>query len=271
MQRLSGTLRSGSLKWKECPDCDFEYPLFGGDLEMPCPECFPPPMPDDIQAQSSDVMLLRMVEKCGVNMYQYQDATLDSFEGDHDKHIIPAVNDWARSFRTASGEWPQRESMYLYGAKRDGRQIGALGNGKTHVAVAILRQLLSEGLVSTVSARFVTTEGFLLEAEATFRTGEESERKLIDRYAGYMLLVIDDIGVRAEMSTHALRILDELSKAREGKATVWTSNLSLKDIASAAPELERIASRIAGSCGDGAKYVLRFAGPDRRVSRSRKT
>ena len=38
MQRLSGTLRSGSLKWKECPDCDFEYPLFGGDLEMPCPE-----------------------------------------------------------------------------------------------------------------------------------------------------------------------------------------------------------------------------------------
>ena len=271
MQRLTGTLHSGSLKWRKCPDCDFEYPLFGGDLGMPCPECVPPPMPDDIQARSSADALLRTLEKCGVNMYQYQHATLDSFEGNHDKHVTPTVNDWVRSFQAASGQWPQRESMYFYGAKREGRQIGALGNGKTHVAVAVLRTLLSEGLVTPKSARFVTAEGFLLEAEATFRTGEESERKLIDRYSQFVLLIIDDIGVRAEMSTHALRILDELSKAREGKATIWTSNLSLKDIASAAPELERIASRIAGSCGDGAKYVLRFAGPDRRVSRSRKT
>src|SRR5690606_24433154 len=170
--------------------------------------------------------------------------------------------------------WPARDWMYLYGAGSTidrGRAVpGGKGNGKTFLAIAIARGLIQEGLLDPRRLRFATAETILLESEATFRSNaEDSEIRLLSRYASYDLLVIDDLGVRLP-SPHAIRLFDELTKRREAKATIRTSNLSAKVIAAQAPELERITSRIAGECGDGGRYVIEFRGPDRRLLRSRR-
>ena len=265
--RIAGLLGDRS-KWKLCDDCGFEWPPFG-DESMKCPNCFPPPMPETKQSTKNDAVLVGL-DRAGVNVHQYQHATLKSFDPDPDLHALDLAKRWMSNYTSViRSRWPKHEWMYLYGGGSQVGKLGGMGNGKTHLGIAIARELIQSERLGMGQYRFVTAEGLLLEMEGTFRSrNEESEIRLLKEYERYRLLHIDDFGVR-EPSPHALRILDELTKRREGRATIWTSNFSLKVVARTMPELQRIASRIAGMCGDGAKFAVRFDGPDRRMERSR--
>lgn len=244
----------------------------------PCPKCYPPaaveaPAPArEARAYTGDI--LEDLRRAGVNVHKYQDATLDAFDPTPDGHALDRVWRWIEAWRTTAGKrYPARDWMYFYGAgsSRNGRdvEIGATGNGKTFLAIAAARYLIEAGLLAPDRFRFATAETILLESEATFRSGsEDSEMQLLARYERPDLLVIDDIGVRVDWSPHAIRIFDELTKRREAKATIWTSNLSIAVLAGAAPFMRRIVDRIAGECGDGAMYVIEFRGPSRRRQRS---
>jgi DNA replication protein DnaC len=128
---------------------------------------------------------------------------------------------------------------------------GPTGTGKTHLAVAILREAVKKGLHST----FVYTPELIAEAKQEIKTGVN---RIAGKVANTYFLVLDDLG--AEYSTEWVletlrRLIDQ--RSRDGKPTVVTTNLRTDQL-----EMmdERIFSRLKGMCE---RVVL--TGKDRRV------
>lgn len=272
-----------------CPTVVTQYRIAGRWGPVACDDCraVPPqetaPAPELTDRYKGSI--LDDLRNAGVNVWKYGDATLDAVRNlddphsvaQHDGHALEPVDRWLRECWAFPRrlQYPPRDWMYLYGAGSDRNnrdvKIGKLGNGKTFLAIALARHLIENRMLEPKRFRFATAESILLEAEATFRANaDDSEKNMLRRYERPDLLIIDEFGAR-DMSPHAVRLFDELTKLREAKATIWTSNLSVRVISGGPEYMKRIADRIAGECGDGAAYMLEFSGPSRRIARSRRT
>jgi len=147
------------------------------------------------------------------------------------------------------------DSLYLTGPR---------GTGKTHMAAAIVREIVSDKTPShsLSGVQWTSAPDLLLEIRATFRDGSErSEMGIIEQYSDCRLLVLDDLGAEktSEWSLQTLyTIIDR--RYREERQTIITSNLSLDELAAQVDD--RIASRLSELC-----RVVVLAGADRRVKR----
>lgn len=273
----------------QCAECSRTYRRFrmGGGPPFPkaCPVCHPLPAAPAAAPEGSAVLgtmprtrsafdVLQALADAGFNVRKYKAFRLADMDPGQDPHALAAARSYLALWRASMAEpYPARPWMYLFGAGSaiDGRRqvtIGKLGNGKTLTAWCIARALLEEGLLQPKRLGFVTVETLCLQAEATFRAGaEDSEMKLVRQLAGYDLLVIDELGVRAP-SPHVVRLLDEVTKRREAHATIWTSNLSIPVVEGMAEGMTRITDRILGECGDGARFIVKYAGESYRLRRS---
>lgn len=136
---------------------------------------------------------------------------------------------------------------------------GPCGTGKTHLAIAILRELYLKGRDNLY---FKTVTDLLIDITGSFRPEDDSDdyRRLIDSISRYDVLVLDDLG--AEKPTEfAVTTLYTIINRRlnYSKQTIVTTNLKLDDIRDRLSE--RIASRLA-------EYqIIPFAMPDRRKVR----
>lgn len=262
-----------------CASCEEEYIRTkvpsGKWVPERCPTCHPPegaPRPVAESGYRGDI--LEDLYAAGVNVWKYQDAVLELFDSEHDPQALAAAEAWLDAWESRPRRrFAPRDWMFFYGAgsERRGRnvQLGKLGNGKTFLAVALARALIERQLLDPRRFIFRTAETILIESEATFKAqSDESEKKLLSFYERPELLIIDDLGVRHDPTPHAVRLFDELTKRREAKATIWTSNLSIQVLVESGETMKRIADRIAGECGDGARYVVKFEGPSRRRQRS---
>jgi DNA replication protein DnaC len=141
---------------------------------------------------------------------------------------------------------------------------GPPGTGKTHLAVAYLREdLLAHG---EDHCRFVRTVDLLKAIRNSFNDNSgDTEKYLLDYYgAKVTFLVLDDLGAE-KVSDFVLQTLYDLLDRRYGECleTLITSNLSLEELAGHyLGHGDRLASRIAGM---GPTLVLR--GKDRRWQR----
>ena len=262
-----------------CGDCRAEYRQTklpsGNWVPNRCPECHPPKGAEREVESGYRGNILEDLYAAGVNVWKYQQARLQLFDPEHDPEALRAAEDWIAAWQDSPRRrFAPRDWMFFFGAgstrtgKRDVR-LGKLGNGKTFLAVAIARELIERQLLDPKRFVFRTAETILIESEATFKAqSDESEKRLLSFYERPELLVIDDLGVRHDPTPHAVRLFDELTKRREAKATIWTSNLSIRVLAGSGETMKRIADRIAGECGDGARYVVEFSGPSRRRQRS---
>jgi DNA replication protein DnaC len=155
------------------------------------------------------------------------------------------------------------KSLYLFGGR---------GRGKTHLAVAIMRQAIlslepKKGNLDYFEISenrmpfFITIPDLLLLIRDTFRSSDEvSERQLIEKYSQIPLLVLDDLGAEksSEWSIQTLyTIIDR--RYREEMQTIFTSNLSLDELKDRLDD--RITSRIIGMC----KQPCELKGKDRRL------
>lgn len=193
----------------------------------------------------------------GVNVDAFHGATLTSFRDDWE----PEAMETARAYlEEVTSRRRNRPWAYLH---------GPTGNGKTMLAVAMLRHLITEGEIRPDRAKFVNAEILLLRIEESYDKGDgDSAYQLMRRFADYELLVVDDLGVRGFGRDHPRRIFYLLADKRAGRPTIWTSNLSLSDLEQENPEMDRIVSRILGECGSGGKFIQEFSGPDRRARRA---
>lgn len=278
------------IEERTCHRCQTEYtavrtPL-GRWLPDSCPSCYPvKAAPEKRTAAPAPLEppkdVLDALHECGVNVNKYQDATLDRFDSSFDPAAMAAARDFIKQWESTFGKrFPRRDWLYLFGGGStvtdaigpNRIKIGKLGNGKTFLAIAIARHLVDNGLLHPGKFAFRSAEEILLECEATFRDkSPDSESQLLHRYERYDLLIIDDFGVRAEPSAHAIRVFDELTKKREAKATIWTSNLSIKVVNDLSEGMKRIASRLSGEVGDSSAFYVEFNGPNRRTLRSRRS
>jgi DNA replication protein DnaC len=134
------------------------------------------------------------------------------------------------------------------------------GTGKTHLATAWIRKAIRRGFYCL----FVSAPDLLSQLRNSFRENSDNEeREIIEKYCGVPYLVIDDIG--AEKTTdYALQSWYIIINERYGRMlpTLYTSNLSLNDIASKLNE--RISSRL------GSGKILKISGKDYRVENKTK-
>ena len=107
------------------------------------------------------------------------------------------------------------------------------GNGKTHLAVATLRQWVSENYEPPVKVslfKIVSEPQLLLEVRATFKPDSNNdELDVIEKYASPSILLIDDVGKYSPQDLSFLqRVMFAIIDKRyiQHKRTIITSNKS---------------------------------------------
>lgn len=256
---VSGTILD-RFDWRTC-ERHGSYAVLEGDEG--CWKCQTEATPASVQPgedERSDSGVLRGLGRVGVNGFAYRDATLETFDGSRDPHVMPRIREWLAEWKP--GPFCRVPWLYLFGAGSSDATIGRTGNGKTHIAVALMRHLVEEGMAALEQVRFTTAEEILIGVEDC-RSESRPILPYLKELGRKQLLVIDDLGTRSHWSDNTVRMLVELSRLREGRATIWTSNLSPKTLGQD-PNLRRIVSRLTGETRHH-HYSIEFAGPDRRL------
>ena len=101
--------------------------------------------------------------------------------------------------------------------------LGKSGTGKTHLATALGMEACKNGF----RTRFVT--GCALSNELIEARDEKSLGRIIKRYAGYGLLIIDELGYVPFSKEGAELIFQILTERHERKSVIITSNLGFGD------------------------------------------
>jgi DNA replication protein DnaC len=136
---------------------------------------------------------------------------------------------------------------------------GKYGTGKTHLAVAITRELLLQGR----KVMFTSVPRLLFEIRKAFQEEtRDTEALCVEKYSSVEFLVLDDFGVE-KTTAWARQTLDYIIYERDNnqRPMVITSNLSLDEIAEKIDG--RISSRLAGM-----GRIIHFNGPDYRLKRN---
>ncbi len=136
---------------------------------------------------------------------------------------------------------------------------GNTGVGKTHIAVGIMRRIAEAG--GQQNMRFESVAAIMARFKESYAPqSERSEHDLIREYAGYSVLVMDDLGVenRTDNSIALVQqLVDERCAMVRGKLVI-TSNLTVERLSKMYGD--RMLSRLTGTTG----RVLNIVAPDYR-------
>jgi DNA replication protein DnaC len=137
---------------------------------------------------------------------------------------------------------------------------GGYGTGKTHLAVAIAREIL----LQEKDLLFTSVPRLLFEIRKAFKQDAgDTEAFYVDKYSSCPFLILDDFGLEKN-SEWARQTLDYIIYERDNhlRPTVVTSNLSLDELT------EKMGGRTSSRLAGIGKVVL-FKGEDFRLKRNR--
>lgn len=194
-----------------------------------------------------------LLVECGIDPDAgHLSASFETFDARPDGAALAAAKKFVEDFRSG-----RRPTLYLY-SERPGEQV-APGSGKTHLAVAILRELLLSGDVTPRTARFVRETRMTITLRRMIGAGDRPEDYL-DDLIRRDLLILDDVGKAKTDSAWLRELLFELVAGREPRSTVITSNFSPGQLEALDDWYAPLLSRW---LGQGAAVCL--SGPDRRL------
>lgn len=203
----------------ECPDCD-GYGYIVSDNDVRICHCL-------AERQLKKRLLNANIPK------RYLSKNLDHFKADTDqrRNALARVRRFVKEFDVSA----EKGGLFL---------LGAAGTGKTHLAVAALKELIAQGHTGLFYNSSILIRDFRNRAISAI--GEEENARL-SRLTEVDVLVIDDLGVTrlsdfVREQTYA--VIDQ--RYSENKTLIVTSNLNMK-------ELEEqitypVFSRVCGMC-----------------------
>lgn len=193
---------------------------------------------------------------------KFKDASFDNFIGGDiiKKKCVEFINNYNRNEACVNRLLSYPGSILF---------TGPTGCGKTHLAIALWRELVRENRDG--KCFFITVPELLLEIRSTFGTKKQfdgwdkgnpnqTEEQIIDKYSGVELLVLDDLGSEktSDFTIQSLYLIID-RRNRELKPTIITTNLSLQEIE------ENINARIASRLAD--MTIIKINMPDYRKRR----
>lgn len=149
----------------------------------------------------------------------------------------------------ASGQGGSRESLCtrVHTRQTFRAQLGDAGTGKTHLACAIGNHVIRN---CGGQARFSSVaEINRLVREAKSFNSTVSESEVIEAFAAYDLLIIDEVGVQSGTEAESRALFDVFNERYQNlKPTILISNLNAEDFVAAVGN--RIADRIKEDGGE---------------------
>lgn len=206
-----------------CPKCGSkENLIYDYGKIVSCKKCYLNSKTDEFKKNNESIL-----QKIGVPK-RYLNCSFENFKctDESTKSVLSECKKVDNNFNS---------SMFIHSTRP--------GTGKTHLAVSIIRSLCESGFIN--KPKFISSPFLFLEIKSSFnKENEEPENKIIEKYTKCEFLFVDDIGVE-KCSDWANQIWYMIIDSRysQMKPTVYTSNLSIGDIASKIDP--RIASRLA--------------------------
>lgn len=149
---------------------------------------------------------------------RFRDRSLDRYaaENDGQKRALAFARSYADGF---------------FDAKNAGKSalfLGLPGTGKTHLAIGIALQIMTEGR----TAMFATVMRAIRTIKDTWRKGADmSEADAIDALVFPDLLILDEIGIQFGSEAEKLLLFDVLNERYERRRpTILLSNLTAKEV-----------------------------------------
>lgn len=192
---------------------------------------------------------LDRLHEAGVNVREHGHAMLDSYDtSESGAGPVAAAREFMRDVRTA-GKYDPVRGLYL---------CGDTGTGKSHLAVAVARDLLLDPewggtVVYDHALRLIG------RIQRTYSMSNESADAVLDKRINAGLWILDDLGTEAP-SADVVRRLTEIITERAMRPTIITSNLRPDQLEGRHSEFYRIVSRL----GPGYFRTVLVEGRDRR-------
>ena len=162
---------------------------------------------------------------------RYRHCTLDGFELWNDDD--PTLGRALKGVRELIDLWPEGDKGLLL--------MGPVGTGKTHLAVAALKELIA---AKGVTGRFQDFTSLVLEIQMTFDQ-PGAQRELLRPLITTELLVLDELGA-GKVTPWVMDLLYYLVNSRyvEGRMTIFTTNYSDFSVGGQETLTDRVSARI---------------------------
>ena len=117
------------------------------------------------------------------------------------------------------------EYINSFNGKRNLLLYGNYGTGKSHLSIAVTKELMAEGY----NCLFLSLPKLLTKIKDTYNNDGITEDELLKAIQQVDLLVLDDIGAEHHtewVGTKLFEVMDD----RAGKSTIYTTNLNSKEL-----------------------------------------
>lgn len=137
---------------------------------------------------------------------------------------------------------------------------GPCGTGKTHLAIGLIKKLVTEKK-NLIEVEFLPAVEFFLQLKRSFSANDITEEDIVSKYSTVTLLFIDDLGAEkvSDWSRQMLYTLID-RRYRECKQTIITTNLTPSQIS------EQIDDRIMSRLSEMGE-IVELKGKDKRITK----